>query len=291
LFHFVFLKIPGESNQENDRYVYLFKRQKVKYLLAFLIFFRIFLVTGQPDTRRLEYEILHDSAVPSSQKNQSSASPKFPYKSFIIPGAMMIYGFVALTSDPLQDLNEHVKNIIWTENPHSTTHIDNYLQFAPAVAVYGLNLAGIKGKNNYFDCTMIYIMSNIIMNSSVYIVKNLSHEQRPDGSDYLSFPSGHTAEAFLSAEFLYQEYKDVSVWYGVAGYTVAAGVGFLRMYNNKHWLSDVIAGAGFGMSSAKLTYWLYPKIKKLFSKDKPLHSLVLPLYNNGSFAVEFVHVF
>jgi membrane-associated phospholipid phosphatase len=264
--------------------------QSVKCIVVLFIAFQVFSAAGQTLTFQAQNYSLHDTVMPTLE-NQLAAHQKFPVTSFIVPVALMTYGFVALSSDALQDLNEHVKNKIWTENPHSTTHIDNYLQFAPALAVYGLNLSGIKGRNNYFDCTMIYIMSNIIMNSSVYLVKNLSHEQRPDGSDYLSFPSGHTAEAFLSAEFLFQEYKDVSVWYGVAGYTVAAGVGFLRMYNNKHWLSDVIAGAGFGMTSTKLTYWLYPKIKRLFSKNKPLHSMIMPSYNNRSFSMVFVHEF
>ena len=41
--------------------------------------------------------------------------------------------------------------------------------------------------------------------------------------------------------------------------------GFLRMYNNKHWLSDVVAGAGIGIMSTKIAYWIYPVIKrKLF---------------------------
>jgi membrane-associated phospholipid phosphatase len=52
----------------------------------------------------------------------------------------------------------------------------------------------------------------IIMGSSVTILKNTSKVARPDGSDTKSFPSGHTATAFMGAEFLYQEYKDVSVW-------------------------------------------------------------------------------
>ena len=59
---------------------------------------------------------------------------------------------------------------------------------------------------------------------------------------------------------LWQEYKDYSPWIAYSGYAVAAGTGFLRMYNNRHWLSDVIAGAGFGMLSTKLAYWLYLKI-------------------------------
>ena len=32
----------------------------------------------------------------------------------------------------------------------------------------------------------------------------------------------------------------------------------MRMYNNRHWASDVLAGAGVGILSASLTYWLAP---------------------------------
>lgn len=51
---------------------------------------------------------------------------------------------------------------------------------------------------------MIYLMSNIILNVRVSSVKKISHEMGPNGSDYLSFPSGHTAEAFALAAFLYR---------------------------------------------------------------------------------------
>jgi len=232
--------------------------------------------------------LINDS-VPST--NTFHESGKFPYKSFIVPTIAIAYGFVSLNSDALKDVGEHFKKALSSEPPHGPIHLDNYLQFAPAAAVYGLNIAGIKGKNNFIDRTMIYLMSTAIMASSVYAVKNWTHQLRPDSSDYYSFPSGHTAEAFLSAEFLFQEYKNVSIWYGISGYVVAASVGFLRMYNNKHWFQDVVAGAGFGVVSTKLSYWLYPKIKKWISGSKPLHSMVLPSYNQNYWSVSFVHLF
>jgi membrane-associated phospholipid phosphatase len=125
----------------------------------------------------------------------------------------------------------------------------------------------------------------------VFPVKSFTAENRPDGSNRLSFPSGHTACAFMSAEFLRQEYKDVSPWYGIAGYAAAAGTGFLRMYNNKHWLSDVVAGAGVGIISTRLSYWIYPVIKKKLFKDKDVHTLVMPMYQQGSLGVGLVHHF
>ena len=151
-------------------------------------------------------------------------------KSFLIPAGLITYGFIALGNNGLKKVDINTKLEIREDNPTFITKADNYLQFVPAAAVYGLNAMGIKGKNNFRDRSMIYLMSNIILTTTVFSVKKLSHQLRPDGSAYTSFPSGHTAEAFASAEFMWQEYKDVSPWYGIAGYAVAATTGVLRLY-------------------------------------------------------------
>ena len=77
-------------------------------------------------------------------------------------------------------------------------------------------------------------------------------------------------------------------WIGVAGYAVAAGTGFLRMYNNKHWLNDVIAGAGVGILSTRLSYWLYPKLKNTFLNKGKSSTAIMPTYQNGAFGVGMV---
>ena len=213
------------------------------------------------------------------------------YKSFIIPSLLIAYGFTTIKSDGLSDINEEIKEEIWTENPHVPLHIDNYLQFLPAAAVYGLNIVGIKGKHDFIDRTVSYLLSNLFLNASVLSFKTITRQQRPDGSSYNSFPSGHTTEAFASAEFLRQEYNNVSPWYGIAGYAVATTTGLLRMYNNKHWLSDVVSGAGFGIASAKLAYWLYPVIKKKFSTHKDLHAMAGPYYNDRSLGISCIYIF
>ena len=215
----------------------------------------------------------------------------FPYKSFIVPAAMIVYGYTATHNNKLNKWNLAARDEIYMERQPSKVGIDNYLQFAPMVAVYGLNAVGIKGKNNFRDRTMIYAMSQLINSALVFPLKTWSAETRPDGTNQFSFPSGHTANAFISAEFLRQEYKDVSPWYGVAGYAVAATTGYLRMYNNKHWLGDVVAGAGFGIMSTKLAYWIYPTIKKKLFKDKDVNTVVMPTYQSGAFGVGMVHQF
>ena len=215
----------------------------------------------------------------------------FPVKQLVAPTLMVMYGLSGLEAKPLQRINAELKDEIYTESRHKKSKLDNYLIFAPAATVYGLNVLGIKGKHNFRDRSMIYAMSNLIMGATVFSVKKISNEQRPDNSDDYSFPSGHTAASFVSAEFLRQEYKDISPWYGVAGYAMAATTGYLRMYNNKHWFSDVVAGAGIGIASTKLAYWLYPKIQRKLFKDKPLKTIAMPTFQNGSVGIGLVHKF
>jgi hypothetical protein len=224
-------------------------------------------------------------------KMASSYQPAFPYKSFILPAALIGYGVATLNSGGLKHLNRDVKEQVWADNPHKTLPLDNYLMFGPTLAVYGLNAAGIHGKDNFRDRTMILLLSNIFANGTVFSLKGRTHELRPDGSDYYSFPSGHTAEAFAGAEFMRMEYKDVSPWYGVAGYAMATATGMLRMYNNKHWMGDVVAGAGIGIASTRLAYWIYPKIQHLLFKGKPVSTVLMPSYQNGSIGLSFAHQF
>jgi membrane-associated phospholipid phosphatase len=61
---------------------------------------------------------------------------------------------------------------------------------------------------------------------------------------------------------MHQEFKDSKPWLPVAGYVMACATGYLRMYNNKHWISDVLAGAGIGIGSTRLAYLIYEKYRK-----------------------------
>lgn len=212
-------------------------------------------------------------------------------KSIILPTALITYGFISLESDAMKSFDNQIKEEIWTEHPHNVIKADNYLQYAPAAAVYTLNAIGIKGKNNFRDRTVIYLMSNAIMGVAVQSLKDITKVQRPDGFGTNAFPSGHTATAFVSAEFLRQEYKDVSPWYGIAGYAAATTTAYLRMYNNRHWFRDLLPGAGIGILSTKGAYWLYPAIKRKLFKDKSMNTLVMPYYQNRGGGVAMVYKF
>ena len=203
---------------------------------------------------------------------------KFNYKSIIIPTILIGYGFIGIENDALKLFNYEIREDKFT--------IDNVSQFVPSLSVYGLNALGIKGKNNFKDRTIILGTASLIMGSTVTGMKKLTSIERPDGSNKFSFPSGSTAIAFMGAEFLYQEYKDVSIWYGISGYLVATGTGFLRMYNNRHWFTDVVTGAGIGILSTKIAYWIHPVVKKTLFKDKKeSNGLVIPFYNGKEYGL------
>lgn len=74
-------------------------------------------------------------------------------------------------------------------------------------------------------------------------IKTLSHRQRPNGKGFRAFPSGHTSGSFVVAATLNELYGSRV---GIPLYLVAAAVGAQRIHDNKHWLTDVIAGAALG---------------------------------------------
>lgn len=208
---------------------------------------------------------------------------KFRPAAFIAPVVLGGYGFAAVYSNgALKQLDVSTKAELQEDHPLFAAHVDDYLQFAPAAAVYALNLSGIKGKHNLFDASMLYVTSAALMGVSTHFVKQGVGRMRPDQSGTNSFPSGHTASAFMAAEFLHQEYKDVNPWIGYAGYFVATATGTLRMYNNKHWFSDVVAGAGFGIASTKIAYLIYPYMKQVFTKKKDSKFTLMPYYQPGA---------
>lgn len=212
-------------------------------------------------------------------------------KKFILPTILFTYGLVTPSIKGFKKLDESIKQKTLQNNNRKTFRLDDYAQYSPIAAVYGLNLAGYKGKNNLKDATLILVTSKIISTAGAQGIKRLAGRLRPDSSANNSFPSGHTTEAFANATFLFEEYKDKNIWIGIAGYAVASTTAYLRIYNNRHWLSDVVAGAGLGIASTKIAYWLYPKISKKLFKKNNTNTVLLPSYGNGSFSINYVRYF
>ncbi|AZA83656.1 PA-phosphatase [Chryseobacterium lactis] len=235
-------------------------------------------------------ESIKDSIIsPVAQKTSLN------YKSLIIPAAFITYGVAGLTIKDLRQLNLSTRTEI---NEHQPTRIkfDDYTQYLPGLMVYGLNFAGVKGKHNLRDRTIIYASSQLIAAAFTLPLKYMVKEERPDRSNTMSFPSGHAATAFSNAQFMFREYKDTNFWLSLSGYPFAIFTGVYRMLNDKHWLGDVVAGTGFGILSTELAYWLFPRIDNLLrgknkSKNTLSSTMVMPFYQNKTVGIGLVKNF
>lgn len=158
--------------------------------------------------------------------------------------------------------NKHFRGLRNDYLPEFDRSLDNYTQYLPAAVMVGLKLGGVEGRSSWGRMLISDVMSIALMAGIVNSLKYSTKVERPDGSDRFSFPSGHTATAFMTATMLAKEYGFRSPWVGIGAYTVASATGLMRMANNKHWLSDVLTGAGIGIVSTELGYYFADLIFK-----------------------------
>lgn len=237
------------------------------------------------------YNQNHFQVFPQSDFRPKKGLLQTPYLHLLIPAAMITYGIVSRNNASLQELDHSTNNEV-KEHLKVKIPIDNYSQFAPAVAVLGLRLAGVDAKHNFRDQAIVMATSYMLMGAAVQTMKTSVHVWRPDGSNEKSFPSGHTATAFVGAHILFKEYQDVSPWIGVGGYAIAAGTGALRVLNKKHWISDVVTGAGIGILSVEAGYRLLPVFHNLFGiKDANKNLVITPVVSSNSYGVGFAYTF
>mgnify|MGYP003312248757 CR=1 FL=1 len=144
---------------------------------------------------------------------------------------------------------------------------DDITQYAPAAVLLGMKACGYESRSSWGRMLVSDAFSAAIMAGAVNGIKYSVGRLRPDGSRHNSFPSGHTATAFMTATMLHQEYGWRNPWFSIGGYTAAAITGVSRICNNRHWLSDVIAGAGIGIGAVHLGYYL----TDLIFKDKHIY--------------------
>lgn len=197
---------------------------------------------------------------------------KLTYKQFIIPTVLISGGLLIKNTPVNTNLQSDLRRILG-EDYH--TKIDNYLQYEAVLQIYGGRYLGLNPKHDALHQTINIVVSNAIMGGIVQSMKFSFKELRPDGTDELSFPSGHTATAFTNASVLFYEYKEANIWYASSGYLFAAATGFLRIANNKHFTSDVLAGAGIGTAvGLAVSYWS-PFKSLTFGKNKT-HALIYP---------------
>lgn len=162
----------------------------------------------------------------------------------------------ALRCGILEYANQYIYNLRNTYFPSFAYCYDDFLPYIPVVIMLGMRMAGIKSRSNWKHMLTAAVFSFALMGIAICSIKSLAGVLRPDGSDFLSFPSGHTATAFTSACLLYKEYGSKSSWIGVAAFLPALITGISRPLNNKHWLSDVVGGAVIGILMVEVGYYL-----------------------------------
>ena len=207
-------------------------------------------------------------------------------KGAIVPAGLIIAGTITLLPEPYCLLSKYkIQEQVIQPFPGMDTPVDNYLQYAPLVALFGLKAAGVKSRSDFVNQMVIAAKAELLMGVIVHGMKNWIRIERPNGIGMNTMPSGHTAQAFVAATILDMEYRDTSPWISIGGYAVATTTALGRMVNNKHWISDVLIGAGIGIFSAKVVYYTHQ-----YRWGKKNNIVILPaIYKNGggvSFAMQ-----
>lgn len=141
----------------------------------------------------------------------------------------------------------------------------NNYTFATMALFYGQGLIWKNERSK--KVALLGVKAYVLAGFYVTIPKMLLNRHRPYHDDppnpynwdgpsspfYKSFPSGHTTTVFAVAAVVASEYQE-TIWVPIVTYTIASMAGLSRMYDDKHWSSDVFFAAAFGWSMGKLIH-------------------------------------
>lgn len=211
----------------------------------------------------------------------SAENYKFQAKQLILPGALIAVGTFGVYNGAFKRLNREINDGMDRMRGDHYTRVDDYIRFLPALAYLSFGSIGIRSKHSFKERLAVEATAYIAATAFTKIGKWTFSEKRPNSDMRNSFPSGHAAIVFTGAELMREEY---GLGLGIAAYSVATGVAFLRLYNGRHWLNDVIGGAGIGILSARIGYWMLPVYRKWFNWDSHQSKtmVVSPVYDPSS---------
>jgi len=225
-------------------------------------------------------------SINTKAQNSDSINSKKIYKKAIIPTTLISIGVLVNGSQFEQNLQTDLRNRVGNDFEFS---IDDYAQYIPIAEMYIADIMGVKSKNHWFDQTKYLFISNLISAGITHGLKNIINKTRPNGSEH-SFPSGHTNLAFTNASVLYHEFQESAPILAYSGYAFAITTGTFRMLNNKHWLSDVLVGAGIGIAAVELVYYFEPfKNFNPFTKSENIS--LIPYANDNNYGFYFSYKF
>ena len=195
------------------------------------------------------------------EENQTY-STRFRAEQLVVPVALVGIGALGVGQNaPMRGVNLAIKDGLYQASQGVKLHFDDYVQYVPVALYLTLDFMGLKAKHSFGERLAVGVVTYISVTALSQSIKYIVREPRPDTGTRNSFPSGHTMTAFAGAELVRSEYG----WgAGMGAYALAATVGFMRMYNGRHWFNDVLAGAGFGILSARIGYWMLPLSREIF---------------------------
>ena len=251
----------------------MFMKIIVDNIIIGILFFVSTLLNAQDINGQLNY-------IPASTLDSVTLSPwakTFQIANVQVP---LILGSIVAKNNNNDLLYRSLRNHF---TPNFSYRYADYIQYVPGAVLLGMKAFGVQGKNSWEKMLTADAFSILFTSSIVYALKYSTSVKRPDNSKDNSFPSGHTATAFMTATMLHIEYGDISPLISVGGYLTASAVGVSRILCNRHWMSDVLAGAGIGILSTELGYMISDAI---FKNSKPSHSyqtVPYDIFDNQSF--------
>lgn len=207
---------------------------------------------------------------------KSDYTTQFRPKQLIVPAALFGVGALGIGENaPLNKIDLKVRDKALQIRGNCPMHFDNYLQYLPTAMYFGLSALPTKSKHTFPEKVCVAAVAFVAETALVNGLKYTIREQRPNFKEHNSFPSGHTATAFTGAELVRTEYG----WgYGIPAYIIATGVGCMRLYNDRHWITDTLGGAAVGIISARIGYWLLPLSRKMFNLKSSSAIAIAPVY-------------
>lgn len=180
---------------------------------------------------------------------------------------LMVFGRLGFEIPWMMRLNELLRREM-LDVRSQIPPFDDFVQYLPVLAMYLLGRFGYRGEHPLRQEVILLVIAALLLTLGVNVAKYSFEIMRPDGTSANSFPSGHTATAFMAAELLRREYAWRSRWIGVGGYAIAVSTGVLRICHVRHWLNDVIAGAALGVLCVTAAYLIFNHFAAAKSRPK-----------------------
>lgn len=193
----------------------------------------------------------------------------------------VVFGITALSINKTP-LKQDIQQTIRTPFNGYTTALDDYIQYAPIVAMYSADAFKLKAEHSVWNQTKYLFISEVATGGIIQLLKYSLKIERPDQGANNSFPSGHTGQAFVAAQVLHNEFKNTQPILAYSGYLFAATTGTLRIVNNKHWLPDVLMATSISMLITNLVYHFEPlkNWNPLKNKTSEVSLQLYPTFND-----------